>query len=176
MKNRIREEENLATQQRPAPRNGAFARRTTAAAVQQETMTFLASNLPPGWTSQPLAPGGTDAPAADILVISPRGRCHFLFVRAPADRWWDGGPHSVPAEKITRSEDGLARQLRAAGHRARAIWCGRDLTRALKSWGCPLPRPLKRGHSVDGRGPRPPVCGPARPTLKLGAWRSPADA
>ncbi|WP_193370899.1 hypothetical protein [Pelagibius marinus] len=71
-------------------------------------------------------------------MISPRGRCHFLFVRAPADRWWDGGPKSVPAEEIGEREAEMARQLRAAGHRARAIWGERDLLRALRSWGCPL--------------------------------------
>jgi hypothetical protein len=132
----------------------AVQRRTTAAALKQQATAFLAEALPEGWISQPLLPLGSGPAAegratirplaagggaeADILIISPRGHCHFLFVKAPADRWWDGGPRSAPAETITDCEIEMSRRLRAAGHNARAIWSGRDLARALKSWGCPL--------------------------------------
>ncbi|HEY9538853.1 MAG TPA: hypothetical protein VIS03_14775, partial [Kiloniellaceae bacterium] len=83
-----------------AARHPRFQRRTTAAALKQQILDFLGDALPAGWVKQPLEQAGAPA-AADILIISPRGHCHFLFVRAPADRWWDGGPHSVPAEGMT---------------------------------------------------------------------------
>ncbi|WP_340118013.1 hypothetical protein [Pelagibius sp. 7325] len=131
-----------ATQHRPA------GRRTTAEALKQQVLAVLAEVLPAGWISQPLAGGegnptsAGEAGAGDILIISPRGHCHFLFVRAPADRWWDGGPRSVAAEVFSARDAALARQLRAAGHRARAIWNEKDLARALRAWGCPLQRPV----------------------------------
>ena len=142
------------------------SRRTTAAALKQQILAFLTEALPAGWTVQPLQrePGA----AADILILSPRGRCHFLFVRAPADRWWDGGPRSVPAERFSAAEAGLARRLRAAGHRARAVWTAKDLARALQAWGCPLAEPLRLGR--DGEAPPPPRARPARPTLHLTGW------
>ncbi len=162
----------------------AHQRRTTAAAVKQRALAFLAEALPRGWMSQPLAPGfaqgaaaararacpAASGPAADILVISPRGRCHFLFVRAPADRWWDGGPKSVPAEEIGEREAEMARQLRAAGHRARAIWGERDLLRALRSWGCPLPPELRIERAeVPARPPQRAAPRRQRPVLHLGS-------
>lgn len=151
-------------------------RRTTAGLLKQQTLAYLARALPPGWTSQPLAPaprpqGKGTAPSADILLISPRGRCHFLFVRAPADRWWDGGPRCVPAEKITAGDAELARQLRAAGHKARAVWGERDLLRALRSWGCPLKRSARfAGARRTEAGPATQAACPERPTLHLKAW------
>ncbi|MEQ9246978.1 MAG: hypothetical protein RLO21_13400, partial [Nitratireductor sp.] len=75
-----------ATQHRPA------RRRTTAEALKQQVLAALAVVLPTGWISQPLASGeghpasAGEAGAGDILIISPRGHCHFLFIRAPADR------------------------------------------------------------------------------------------
>ncbi|MGF1594783.1 MAG: hypothetical protein ACFCUW_15995 [Kiloniellaceae bacterium] len=166
----------------------ALRRRTTAAALKLEILAYLAEALPAGWIGQPLAapdpgpgsgrPAAAGAAAADILVISPRGRCHFLFVRAPADRWWDGGPRSVPAESFTPAEVHLARQLRAAGHRARAVWSGGDLSRALESWGCRPSRPPRFGKAGFGQAGGPPVPAgpPARPTLRLKCWGRRADA
>jgi len=155
-------------------------RRVTAATLKQATARFLESALPSGWTSLPLAPSGRGQAAADLLVISPRGRCHFLLVRAPADRWWDGGPHSVPAEKLTGAEDGLLQRLRAGGHRARAIWGSRDLARALGAWGCSTGRRVTlEGEPASWRGrPTRPEARPgeARGKLHLAAWRSAADA
>ena len=152
-------------------------RRTTAAALKGATAAFLSEALPPGWVCQPLAPGSEAGKAGDILVISPRGRCHFLFVRAPADRWWDGGGHSVPAERLTARDARMARQLRAAGHRTHAVRGAADLARALQSWGCPLHRPV-RLPGLPGAG-RPPAAAQAkrpRAVLRLAAWRRPADA
>jgi hypothetical protein len=165
-------------------------RRTTAAALKLEILAFLAEALPEGWVCQPLAardpgpgsarPGsarsGGRAAAADILIISPRGRCHFLFVHAPADRWWDGGPRSVPAEAFTPAEVQLARQLRAAGHRARAVWSARDLARALESWGCRPSRPPRFGESGRLQAPAGTTATAARPTLRLKGWGRRADA
>jgi len=148
------------------------SRRTTAAALKQQVLGFLAEALPAGWASQPLhhtAQGGSaEAAAADILILSPRGRCHFLFVRAPADRWWDGGARSVPAERFTAAEARLARRLRAAGHRARAIWTAQDLARALQSWGCPLGRPVR--FAGAGQAAPPPRTTAPRATLHLTGW------
>jgi hypothetical protein len=156
----------------PAARHPRFQRRTTAAALKQQILAYLGDALPEGWLSQPLEPG--EANAADILVISPRGRCHFLFVRAPADRWWDGGPRSVPAERFAAEAMCLAQRLRAAGHRARAVWGAPDLTRALRAWGCVPIRPARFGP----RGPeRPPsTAKPTRPVLHLSGWGRRADA
>lgn len=159
-------------------------RRTTAMTVKQRALTLLAESLPQDWISQPLSPvpdypagkGATppgpataECPSADILVISPRGRCHFLFVRAPADRWWDGELHSVPAEKISAEDAAMARRLRAAGHKARAIWGERDLWRALRSWGCPVTRP-PGGATGAGMTPSSRAAAPhrSRPVLHLG--------
>jgi len=143
-------------------------RRTTAAALKQDVLAFLAAGLPAGWISQPLAAGEGEA-AADILIISPRGRCHFLFVYAPADRWWDGGPRSVPAERFPVGALCLARKLRAAGHKARAIWGARDLARALEAWDCPLDRAVRLGTLVppQRRPAAAQVATPARPRLRL---------
>jgi hypothetical protein len=151
-----------------------WRRRTTAAALKQQMAAWLEAALPEGWSCQLLAAEGTAV--ADLLVISPRGRCHFLFVRAPADRWWDGGPRSVAAEPFSESDLRLARRLRAAGHRARAVRSAKDLQRALEAWGCPARLPRRPVAPVAGspaghRSPRP-----ARPTLRLNAWRGRADA
>ena len=157
----------------PTARPRAPQRRTTAAALKQQILAYLAEALPPGWTTQPLeASGGTPAP--DILVLSPGGRCHFLFVRAPADRWWDGGPRSVPAETFAIEAAGLARRLRAAGHRARPIWGAADLARALTAWGCPPPHPVR----LERPGALPPAVPPRppRPVLHLRNWGRRADA
>lgn len=142
------------------------SRRTTAAVLKQQILGYLATGLPAGWTVQPLQ--REQAAAADILIVSPRGRCHFLFVLAPADRWWDGGPHSVPAERFTAAQASLARRLRAASHRARAIWTAKDLDRALRAWGCPLAGPVRLG-SVADKAPVP-IAKPPRPTLHLAGW------
>lgn len=150
-------------------------RRTTAAALKGAASAFLGEALPAGWVSQVLAPGRTAGAAGDILVISPRGRCHFLFVRAPADRWWDGAAYSVPAEKITAAEARMARQLRAAGHRARAIRGAEDLARALKAWGCPLTRPVRLSCQELARPPQVAGSTAPRPRLKLPAWRRRGD-
>lgn len=159
-------------------------RRTSAAALRERILALLADSLPEGWISQPLAPAraghagrprqaaAASAPAADILVISPRGRCHFLFVRAPADRWWDGELHLVPAEQIGEAEAAMARQLRAAGHKARAIWGERDLWRALRSWGCPAVPPRKGGDRAgSGMATGPKTRRATRPVLHLGFGR-----
>ena len=144
-------------------RHSPVRRRVTAAALKQDVLALLAAGLPAGWISQPLASEGREA-AADILVISPRGRCHFLFVRAPADRWWDGGPRSVPAESFPVGALCLARKLRAAGHKARAIWEARDLALALEAWGCPLDRSVRLGTPAPPQWRRPPTAQPAKPT------------
>ncbi|MGF1629615.1 MAG: hypothetical protein ACFCUT_09105 [Kiloniellaceae bacterium] len=149
-------------------------RRTTAASLKQDVLTFLATALPEGWISQPLASEDREA-AADILIISPRGRCHFLFVQAPADRWWDGGPRSVPAERFPVAGVCLARKLRAAGHKARAIWGAKDLARALEAWGCPLRRSVRLGAPPLLK-PRPPAARPARRVLRLNPAVRQADA
>lgn len=167
-------------------------RRTTAAVLKQQAMAFLEEALPQGWISQPLAPGvacrGADVgqaprqagrmpcPSADILVISPRGRCHFLLVRAPADRWWDGGPRSVPAEKVGEREAEMLRQLRGAGHKARAIWGEQDLLRALRTWGCPLAQRVRFARGTPSAKPRPALPSQDRPVLHLGIGRGSSDA
>jgi|GEM_PF-3882769 len=166
----------MQTQSTTAPK-----RRMTAALLKQRSLAYLSAALPAGWTSQPLSPapgrrGGGRAAAADILVISPRGRCHFLFVRAPADRWWDGGPRSVAAEKISEADAEMARQLRAAGHRARAVWGERDLLRALRTWGCPLSRAVKFDAAGSGSRQTAPLPASApRRTLHLSFCRGQAD-
>ena len=175
-----------ATQHRPA------RRRTTAEALKQQVLISLAEVLPTGWISQPLASGAGNpasageagqgaraagAGAGDILIISPRGHCHFLFVRAPADRWWDGGPRSVPAEVFSARDAALARQLRAAGHRARAIWNEKDLARALSAWGCPLHRPVASTRNRPKPAPSAaPGAKPRRPRLSLGGTGRRTDA
>lgn len=161
----------MSRKQQASPR-----RRTTAAALKGATAAFLREALAPGWVCQPLGPGHEAGGAGDILVISPRGRCHFLFVRAPADRWWDGADYSVPAERLTARDVRMARQLRAAGHRTHAVRGAADLARALQAWGCPLHRPV-RLSGLAGAG-RPPAAQskPARTVLRLAAWRRPADA
>lgn len=169
----------------------SLQRRTTAASLKVQTLAFLAKALPEGWISQPLSPVGAGQlpaagksfqpvtvdgrPAADILIISPRGRCHFLFVRAPADRWWDGGPRSVPAEKFTERETRLARRLRAAGHEARPIWGERELGRALQTWGCPWNRDIQFGGARQALASKAPAK-PVKRKLHLGSWRRQADA
>lgn len=150
-------------------------RRTTAPALKQQILAFLGEALPAGWTSQPLEPT-KGAPAADILVISPQGRCHFLFVRAPADRWWDGGPRSAPAEAFAAEAVGLARRLRAAGHRARAVWGAADLARALASWGCRPARPVRLGSAPNHLVTATPRPAQPRPVLHLRGWGRQADA
>ena len=161
-----------------ATHHRATRRRITAAAVKQQTLAYRADALPAGWISQPLAEDAAiPAAAGDILIISPRGRCHFLFVRAPADRWWDGGPHRVAAEAFSERDAELERQLRAAGHKARAIWGEKDLARALRAWGCPLQRPV----AFAGKRTIPSVAAgavakPERPRLHLRAMGRAADA
>lgn len=153
-----------------AARSRPSQRRTTAAALKQDILDFLGEALPAGWISQPLDQGGRPA-AADILVISPGARCHFLFVRAPADRWWDGGPHSVPAEGFPPEAVCLARRLRAAGHRARAVWNAQDLARALRAWGCTPERAVRLGANPPAPPARPPRAKTPRPRLHLSPWR-----
>ncbi len=166
-------------------------RRTTAASLKHQTLVFLAAALPEGWISQPLSSGKSaqvsgcglkfrptladGRPLADILIISPRGRCHFLFVRAPADRWWDGGPRSVPAEKFTEREIRLARRLRAAGHEARPFWSEKELVRALRAWGCPWNQAVRFGNRRQALVPKA-ATRPAKGTLRFGSWRRQADA
>jgi len=157
----------------PAARHRPIQRRTTAAALKQQILDCLEGALPAGWICQPLVQAGRPA-AADILIISPRGRCHFLFVRAPADRWWDGGAHSVPAEGVPTEAVCLTRRLRAAGHRTRAVWGAQDLARALRTWGCAAVRPVRLGAPVCERQPSPAK--PARPVLHLSGWGRRADA
>lgn len=151
-----------------AARQQAFRRRTTAGGLKQQILDFLGEALPPGWMSQPLEPGGRAAP--DVLIISPRGRCHFLFVRAPSDRWWDGGPHSVPAEGFAPEAVCLARRLRGAGHRARAVWGAPDLARALRAWGCTPTRAVRLAAAPVARPPIAPAARSGRPTLRLRGW------
>jgi hypothetical protein len=158
-----------------AARQQAFQRRITGGALKQQMLDFLREALPAGWISQPLEPAGRPA-AADILIISPRGRCHFLFVRAPADRWWDGGPHSVPAERFPPEAVCLARRLRSAGHRARAVWGAQDLARALRAWGC-VPERAVRFALPPAALRRPPLpVKQMRPTLHLKGWGRRGDA
>lgn len=158
-------------------------RRTTAAALTQQVLAFLADGLPDGWISQSLpsqgkaggaASAGGPGSAGDILIISPRGRCHFLFVRAPEDRGWDGGPRSVAAETFSEAEAQLAHQLRMAGHKARAIWGEKDLAQALRAWGCPVVRPVTfapRRAGIVSLSARTKAAEPGRATLHLSAWR-----
>lgn len=152
----------------------ALRRRITAAGLKQQMLDFLGEALPAGWVSQPLA--ADERPAgADILIISPRGRCHFLFVRAPADRWWDGGPRSVPAERFAPDAVGLARRLRDAGHRARAVWGAKDLAQALRAWNCAPTQPVRLPAPPPARRP-PALPATARPTLHLNGWGRRDDA
>lgn len=151
----------------------AARRRITATALKQQILDFLSEALPAGWTSQPLDQSGEAA--ADILLLSPRGRCHFLFVRAPADRWWDGGAHSVPAERLSPAAIALLQRLRLGGHRARAVWSAADLTRALRAWNCRPERPVRlaserRPAILPAAAGRPP-----RPVLHLSAWGRSTD-
>jgi hypothetical protein len=157
-----------------ATRHCPIQRRISAAALKQEILVFLAGALPAGWISQPLAAGNRET-AADILIISPRGRCHFLFVRAPADRWWDGGPHSVAAQSFSLDGICLARKLRAAGHKARAIWDAKDLARAFEAWGCPLNRAVRLGMPPLSKQP-PSAEKPNRPVLRLRGPKGQANA
>ncbi len=121
-------------------------RRTTAAAVRHQINAMLGECLPDGWIVQAIAPrsekpGVAAGAQADILVISPRGRCFFLLVKAPADRWWDGDIRRVSAEPLGPQERGLMVRLRQAGHGVRAVWNARAAARALTAWGCPLRQP-----------------------------------
>lgn len=120
-----------------------MARRTTTAAVHRKIKAMLIECLPAGWTFQamPASAGEDDDQAraqADFLVISPRGRCSFLFAKAPADRWWDGDLRHVSAQPLTPQEAALIARLKQAGHGARAVWNLKAAVRALAAWGCPL--------------------------------------
>lgn len=82
----------------------------------------------------------------DVVVISPAGRCHFLFAKAPADRWWDGDLRRVAAEPLTERERTLITRLRKGGNGARAVWSAKEAARVLAQWGCAL---MKGGSDPD---------------------------
>ena len=76
---------------------------------------------------------------------------------------------------MTAGDAELARQLRAAGHKARAVWGERDLLRALRTWGCPLARSARFAGPRRREAPLPAAAYPERPTLHLKAWGGRAD-
>ncbi|WP_299393187.1 hypothetical protein [Pelagibius sp.] len=106
----------------------------------------------------------------DIVLISPAGRCYFLFVKAPHDRWWDGDLRRVDAEKVTEDERSLMITLKRAGNGARAVWSTEDAKRALAAWGCRLtPDRQPAQPSAGGRQAAGPAQSAKRPTLRF--WR-----
>lgn len=107
---------------------------------------------------------------ADIVLISPAGRCYFLFVKAPRDRWWDGDLRRVDAEKVTEDERNLMTTLKRAGNGARAVWSTEDARRALTAWGCRLTSDREPAQtSAVGRPAAGPPQSAKRPTLRF--WR-----
>lgn len=120
-------------------------RRTTADLVSSEVSSLLASRLPLGWIHQSIPSagameGGKGKALPSIIIISPAGRCYFLFAKAPADRWWDGDLRRVAAEPLTAAESALVTRLKRSGYGARPVWSTKDAVRVLASWGCKLRR------------------------------------
>jgi len=106
----------------------------------------------------------------DIVIISPAGRCYFLFVKAPRDRWWDGDLRRVDAEKVTEDERKLMTTLKRAGNGARAVWSAEDAKRALAAWGCRLAPDRAPGQTAEcGRPAARPTQSTKRPPLRF--WR-----
>ena len=147
-------------------------RRRTAAALRRQIDEVLRSRLPEGWSHQMMpasVPAGESgaAPKPDVLVISPSGRCHFLFAKAPEDRWWDGDIRRVPAEPVTATERALIGRLRRAGHAVRAVWHRKEVLRLLANWGCrlqPDPASARCERKASGAAGR---AKPMRPKLIL---------
>lgn len=147
-------------------------RRTTAAALRRQIDEMLLSRLPEGWSHQ-VMPASVAAgesggpPKPDILVISPSGRCHFFFTKAPEDRWWDGDIRRVSAESVTAEEHALIGRLKRAGHAVRTVWHRREVLRHLANWGCrlcPDPASAPCGRNRSGAAGR---AKPIRPKLTL---------
>lgn len=133
---------------------------------------MLLNRLPAGWHLQVMPVAGSvgdvdEKAQPDILVISPAGRCHFLFAKAPEDRWWDGDIRRVPAEPLTAAERTLIGRLKRGGHAARPVWQTKDAARALAGWGCKL-HPEPAGPASDQSGAGAARCiNPARARLSL---------
>ena len=157
----------VRAKEREEDQGRAVGRRTTAGALRAQVGRMLVGRLPEGWEYQMIQESGASAArgeraCADILVVSPRGRCHFFFAKAPADRWWDGDVRRVPAEPLTEAERSLIARLKYGGHAVRPVWTVSDAKKALWTWGChlrPAPMPpdskavdrLARTRGEDGR-------------------------
>lgn len=133
----------------------ASGRRVNAGLLRSLIGRMLKTRLPPGWTHQMISGAGArdvggESGKPDVVVISPAGRCHFLFAKAPADRWWDGDLRCVAAEPLTESERALMARLRKGGNRARAVWSTKEAARVLAQWGC---GPMKECMVPDGGAP-----------------------
>lgn len=157
------------------PPAGAGGRRVNAATLRRRLSQMLADRLPADWDHQVMPVGdagrGEGAKAkADVLVISPGGKCHFLFAKAPEDRWWDGDLRRVAAETLTPAERQLILRLKRAGHAARPVWRIRDAVRALTNWGCRLRPPVTMQHEASLPGHRGKTPGDGRRVLTLG-WK-----
>lgn len=132
-------------------------RRTNAAVLRGQVREMLLNRLPAGWHLQVMPAAGSvsdvdEKAHPDILVISPAGRCHFLFTKAPEDRWWDGDIRRVPAEPLTAAERTLIGRLKRGGHSARPVWRPKDAARALASWGCKLhPEPAEPAEPASAQ-------------------------
>lgn len=130
----------------------ASGRRLNAGLLRSLIGRMLKAQLPPGWIHQMISNTGardvsSENGQPDVVVISPAGRCHFLFAKAPADRWWDGGLRRVAAEPLTERERALIARLRKGGNAARAVWSTKEAARVLAQWDCAL---VKGGHEPDG--------------------------
>ncbi|NIA70234.1 hypothetical protein HBA54_16630 [Pelagibius litoralis] len=120
-------------------------RRVNAELLRSQIGSLLKGRLPDGWIHQAITPGmplgqADEKEHPDIIVISPAGRCYFLFTKAPADRWWDGDLRRVSAEALTVGESALMTRLKRGGYGVRAVWSIKDVERALANWGCTLRR------------------------------------
>lgn len=153
----------------------AGGRRVNAATLRRRLGQMLADRLPDAWDHQMMPAQGGDRgngarAQADFLIISPGGRCHFLFAKAPEDRWWDGDLRRVAAEAPTAAERDLISRLKRAGHAARPVWSIRDAVRALTSWGCRLRPPTAMPREGTLPGDRAGEPGAARRVLTL-RWK-----
>ncbi len=109
---------------------------------------------------------GSENEQPDVVIISPAGRCHFLFAKAPADRWWDGDLRRVAAEPLTERERTLIARLRKGGNGARAVWSAKEAARVLAQWGCALMK--GRSESDEGVSIKRGESRRAKLKLKLG--------
>ncbi len=167
--------DDIASLQSSASRSAkarVAGRRLNACLLRSLIGRMLKNGLPQGWTHQMIASADAYGTAQeneqpDIVIISPSGRCHFLFAKAPADRWWDGDIHRVAAEALSEGERRLIARLRQGGNRARAVWSCEEVVRTLAQWGCRLTKGRENsasepeGYVLQKRG------GEQRPKLKL---------